>query len=52
MVVSDFTEYRMSEWCYQILWKRFSKMNLLNEYWQNSDLIPRLLEIFEILKNF
>ena len=23
-----------------------------NAQWQNSDLIPRLLEIFEILKNF
>ena len=33
MVVSDFTEYWMSKWCHQrILWKRFSKMNVLNEY--------------------
>ena len=24
--------YRMSEWCQQLLWKRFSKMDVLNEY--------------------
>ena len=42
-------------WCsqYRNLWKhQLPKASHIHRHWQNSDLIPRLLEIFEILKNF